>query len=331
MSQYEEDIKLSDLVPSPLRIREVQGDSEHFANLQRSIARHGFIRAMRITVRPLRDPETKKIVEGKFEICNGMQRVEACTRLKLPTIPAWIDEDLTDEQVQQLQYGLNESVPTSLKDKVAHFQKYCAMHPELTQAQIAEEFCVSANELSKILRFKNLNPDIATLVYSGKIKPTAAMQLVTVPIEYQEQFMKPAMEMPVGDFVNFVKDQRRAIAKARRTRSETVVFEHKPKLVTLLEGKKLHDAARELLDIRNLDDPEYKFHLGQVQMAEKFLQIDPETIAYKEGLKEQNKEEKTAIAAQKRAEKRLAEAQKNMEELKKRKTNKQPVLAESLA
>lgn len=331
MSQYEADLKLTDLVPSPLRIREVQGDSEHFANLQRSIVRHGFVRAMRITVRPLLDPETKKIINGKFEICNGMQRKEVCNRLKLETIPAWVDEELTDEQVQQLQYGLNESVPTSLKDKVAHFQKYCAMHPELTQAEIAHEFCISTGELSKILRFKYLKPEIAQLVYSGKIKPSSAMQLVTVPNEFQEQFIKPAMEMKVSDFIDFVKDQRKAISKARRMRSETVIFEHKPKLITLLEGKKLHDEAKELLDSLDVGDAEYKFYLGKFQMAERFLQIDPETIALKEANKDQDKEEKALVAAQRRAEKRVADANKNMEELNKRKAIKQPALAESLA
>lgn len=309
------------------KIREFHPDSEHYQNLKRSIASKGYNRSMLILIGPHRDPETGEVVPDEYNICNGLHRTEACKELGLETVPCFFDARLTPETAQQWQYVLNTSVPTKLKEKFEHFKRYALTHPDKRQKDIAKDFDITQTELSRIMNYKKLVDKAKDFVDSGKIRPTAALALATVPQQYQEQFIEKAQDLPTNEFVEFITAQRKAINKALREGTKDVKTQVAQKFIGLAEAKRLLQQVINELDQTDPGEERYLILTGEKTMGEKMLCCDPETIAFKE-------EQKTQKAAQSKLEaarKRKEAAEAKFRELEKQAGVTESQIAESLA
>jgi len=191
-------------------------------------------------------------------------------------------------------------------------------HPTMTQSQVADIHSISPTQLSQILRLSKLSEDAKKLVDTDKIKPTAALVLVTIPTEFQGQFLEQAMTMPTNEFIEYVKSNRDKIKKAQVSGSETVeTNEFPPELMSKAEIVIKLKTEKELLeasDVGNVE--EYSRLTGRVQAFEEVLSLDPPTLTYRKGEKERVKrasEEKRALKKMEEAQAALAELNKNKE------------------
>lgn len=298
------------------KIREFHPESENYQNIKRSIAKNGFYTTCPIYVRPLRDPETKKVIADQYEICNGNHRFHAAQELNLTEIPCVI-EDMTDQDMQIRQYQLNESVPTTLSEKHAYFKHFMLNHPDMTQGQIAEAHSINPTQLSQILRLSKLSEDAKLLVDADKIKPTAALVLVSIPTEFQKDFLEQSMKMPVNEFIEYVKANRDRIKKAQITNADSVeTNDFPPELKTKAEIILMLANERGLLAVADVASiEEYARLTGRVQALEEVLSLDAPTMNYRKGEKDRQKK----AAEEKRALKRKEEADANLEAIRKAK------------
>lgn len=297
------------------KIREFHAESEQYQNLKRSLAINGFNPSMALFVRPYRDPATKTVVDGYYEICNGQHRFRGCEELGIDLIPC-IVRDMTDEEMQIMQYQLNESVPTTLKEKHEYFKAFMLQNPFMTQAEVAKKHSITPTQLSQILRLSKLCETAKALVDQDKIKPTAALALVSIPAEYQEQFLEAALSMPIDKFLEHIKENRAKIKKAAAAGESTVkVDEFHPQLLSKDEIVLMHKRDAELLEVCDISNvEEYQKLSGQVLALARVLQIDPETIAYRKQVVEERKRKND----EERAAKKLKEASEILEKVKSR-------------
>ena len=308
------------------KIREFHPESEQYLNIKRSIARNGFYATCPIYVRPLRNPETKEIIPDSWEICNGNHRFHAAQENGLKEIPCVI-EDMSDADMQVRQYQLNESVPTTLSEKHQYFKHFLINHPMMTQAQVAEMHSINPTQLSAILRLSKLSEDAKKLVDSDKIRPTSAMILISIPTEFQKDFLEQAMTMPTNQFAEYVKEHRDKIRKAQASGQETIeTSEFPPELKSKTEIVLKLNAERDLLEVADIVNvEEYAKQSGRVSILEEILSLDPPTLNYRR----QEKTRVKAMADERRALKKKEEADEALAAIAKLK-EKNPIATKSV-
>ena len=292
------------------KIRDFKPESEKYQNLKRAIAEDGYDSSMPILCRPMRDQVTNELVPEMLEVCNGQHRYNACKELEIEMV-AVIIREMNDKDMARNQYKLNESVPTSQREKCNYFKRFLSDNPNMTQTEVATDHGITPTELSNVLKLDKLIPEAVALLDKGKLKATAAIYLATIPTDHQKDFLKDAMSKPTGEFAEYVQASRKAIAQAMREGTKVEKIEFPPKLISLSEARDKLNGQKELLEATDVNSDDYSRLTGWVQCAELFLQIDAETIALKRSIKERDSQSKALERAQKRGE----EATKNISEI----------------
>lgn len=293
-------IKLKNLVISEVKIREVKKEHEKYQEMKLSVAKHGVVQP--ILARPYRD-EHNKIVPNMWEITDGWQRWNVLNDLKglEAEIPTRIMEQ-TDEEAQVMQSFLNtHRVPQKLKEMLEQLKKFIFSHPQYSNSDIADLFCMKLDDYYRILKLDNLCEAAMELANNGTIKATSAFALSTIPKEHQtDDLIKKAMSEASGDFVNTAAAYKKALKVAEAAGKKTVGPIIVPRPKTRAELIKIWETAKAIIESTDPDAENYLYLQGGYDMIQEVLQVDPETLATKAALVEQAK----ATAAAERAEKR---------------------------
>lgn len=158
---------------------------DKMTELVQSIQENGVITP--ILVRP--------IAGGDFEIISGHNRVEACKRAGLETIPAVIrDVDLDTAIMLMVDANQQREVVLPSEKAFAYKMRLNAMkrqgkHPDATCAQVgykpgeksadrlARDVGESRNQIQRYIRLTHLIPELLDLVDSGKLAMNPAVEL----------------------------------------------------------------------------------------------------------------------------------------------------------
>lgn len=321
---------------SDVKFRPIQEKNEQYQDLCRGIRIHGVL--LPILLRDYINPETKNKVPGLYELCDGQQRLGGSKLANLETIPAQIDADMSDDDLACRQILLNmQRVKPTLTQVMSHCRQYMFRHPGKDQQTVANDLGFTAQQLGRILKQENLTETAMKLVDTGKIKPSAAYVLSTLPKENQEDFMNQAMSMPIDEFTHTVTAEKKALKAANGSigKKTDVIVPIPLKRVALIN---LWEVANDRVEKFEKENPhvlsdrpiesdieQYIKLQEQYHMLQVILQIDPETRARKEA----EKAEKKSSAAVERAEKKRREAEEILNRLKDEQKS-QPIV-ESLA
>ncbi len=293
------------------KLREVHSESEAYLDIKRSIASYGFNPVKPILLRHMRDANGK--ITEALDCRDGHQRGHICNSLFGPDfkIPCVIDDKMTDEEALMWQYRLNTAVPTTIREKATYFKTFATAHPMMTQDEIAECHSVAPAYISKVLRFDKLTPEAVELVDKNKIKTTAALLLCTIPTDFQNEFLKSAMSMPVNEFAEHISGQRSAIREAQRAGRAEIVQVAVPHLLKSDEIKLKFEREKQILEDMDTGHEDYSYQTGRFRVLEEILQIDAESLARIKATREATKETNAVDKARKRKE----DADKAFEEI----------------
>jgi hypothetical protein len=286
------------------------------------------------------DKETGKIIPNMYSNLDGLQRLTCLTELEKTECPCMIrSEDLSEEDEFAIQYILNKHrVKSNPREELEHVKKFMFRHPELSRDQIADVFCMTYPQLSKLLGLDNLVDEAKTFVEKGNIKPTAAFALCSLPKEYQHEVkmgeniespIKLAMSMDVNSFISYCKNLKLSINKARKAGSTTLENVINPQPVKRNELLNMWTNATHEIETTDKDTDNYPIAIGRLQMIEEVLQVDAGSLARIKEAKVEKRKEGTVDRAKKRKEEADKQYELAMRTAKEEEANKP--LAESLA
>ena len=163
---YEEDIKVIDIAPSPHQTREIDIDSDDIVELASNIEAVGLINP--ILLRPNKDPNGKY----KWILVAGERRLSAYRLLGRDTIPARIRESLKDNDLDAWSITLCENVMRRQlrSDEAGKAIDDARNKLKLTNKEIADRMGVSEIRVSQLHGANKLSEDLRdTLDRMGKL------------------------------------------------------------------------------------------------------------------------------------------------------------------
>ena len=157
------ELPLDQIVDAKLPIRRGKTD-DRIRNLMQSIQRYGVIEPILVTP-----------VEKGYELVSGRRRLEACRRLKRPTVPAVVRR-LSSERARELSFQSNlQAEPLSIADEVDFLRK--AEVFQLPDEVASLRVGMTAAEVAVARRFNRLPPSIREAVRAGDIDERRALAL----------------------------------------------------------------------------------------------------------------------------------------------------------
>jgi|SaaInl7_200m_RNA_FD_contig_21_1471338_length_1431_multi_31_in_0_out_0_2 ParB family transcriptional regulator, chromosome partitioning protein len=157
------ELPLDQIVDAKLPIRRSKGD-DRIRSLMQSIQRYGVIEPILVTP-----------VEKGYELVSGRRRLEACRRLKRPTVPVVVRR-LSSERARELSFQSNlQAEPLSIADEVDYLRK--AEVFQLPDEVAALRVGMTAAEVAVARRFNRLPPSIREAVRAGDIDERRALAL----------------------------------------------------------------------------------------------------------------------------------------------------------
>ena len=276
-------VPIDDVVFSDIKIRDAQKDRKEWPGFCNSIRLSGVQTA--ILVRPLRD-EQKNIIKGKFEGVDGCQRWSASKELGLPDVPINLC-DYDDQTCQCLQLILNRNrIPPTKKEELHHVTIFMQRNPKMSKGEVAVAFNYQPPELSALLGLKNLSGKWDALLTEGQIPPTKAMAVCRLPHEDQDNLIEYALSHTINDVLGAVKIvKKQNIAELTGAEGPVVVL----RLVKLDDAKILLAEAVDKFEQLDPKNPAYIGFAYAKTLAERFLRVDPATLATQEKEKEDRK------------------------------------------
>lgn len=164
-------VDVADIEASPLNPRK-HFDAAELQRLADDIARNGMHHPITLREHPF-DPF------GKYHVVMGERRFRAAKLAGLKEIPAFIRQDIDDTRHLLMAYNENENrenlSPVELGYVYANYQQ---MHPDATQAEIAEVFNTSQPVVSRRLKFRNFPVDAKRYLMKGLIPEAVAAELL---------------------------------------------------------------------------------------------------------------------------------------------------------
>lgn len=305
-------LPLDKLIASPVKIRDIQKDSEELTYLVNSMLTNGFLESDPAIV--LYNSEA-----GTYKIIDGLQRSEAARVIGLKEIPCFVTHDLTEANEMRLQFAKNMCrVRTSPTDQANHIIKYCTL-PEntgKTQEQIASELGVTQAHVSNVMNLKKLDTAVQEFVHDGQIPFAKACALAKyIPNGFQGEFVKMAQDadQTIVQFVNLMKEHRKEIMKHGKVAKEGVRAYKRLSEDELI--RKLEVAENQLNNLTP-DHSSYTVVGERVRVLQECLSVDPDTLAEMAMKKEQEKASKDANKLEKKMSKINEEAEKIRAQLK---------------
>lgn len=164
---------------SKLALRDAQTSNERFTKLMESIATVGLGKSP--VGRMLAEDHSARQEGFIYELCDGAQRTKACEKLGIETIPFVIAE-LTDEQMPLLQIHLNEhTVKTSISHLASAYQRHMAAqqekNPGYSVKDMARDYSESETRVKNILGLNNLDPRLKDLMDEDTIPVSIGYEL----------------------------------------------------------------------------------------------------------------------------------------------------------
>jgi ParB family chromosome partitioning protein len=157
------ELPLDQIVDAKLPVRQRKND-DRIHNLMQSIQRYGVIEPILVTP-----------VEKGYELVSGRRRLEACRRLKRPTVLAVVRR-LSPERARELSFQSNlQAEPLSITDEVDFLRK--AEVFQFPDEEAAPRVGMAAAEVAVARRFNRLPPSIREAVRTGDIDERRALAL----------------------------------------------------------------------------------------------------------------------------------------------------------
>lgn len=291
-------LPIKDLRSSPIKIRDIQTDSQQFEFLKLSMLENGFLES---------EPLIVHNDHGNYIICDGLHRKAAAEAVGITEVPCVVVDSLTEADEMKLQFAKNICrVDTTPTDQARQILRYATLPENIgkTQAQIATEMGVSQSYVSSIMRMKNLDPEVLNAIEEGEITfPQASLLAKFIPSGMQHAFLDLVKEPgnTITGLADILKGHRRVILQEGKAKPDSAirVFKllSKDVIVRMLEK------AETTLANLNTDHSEYKIIGERVHVLQEILSVDPET--------------QSALARQAAAEKAEKEAQKMAKKLEK--------------
>jgi ParB/RepB/Spo0J family partition protein len=172
----------------PVLLRPVDRLSVEYIELRDSIAEHGVLSG--ISVRPIGD---------RFQVIDGMYRLNCAIDLGLETIPATIKHGVTDADLPWLQIQANacrfETTPIQYAE---HLKRLMRDDPSLTIGDVSARLHKNPAWIKNQLRLLWLPREVQQLVDDGVIPLGNAYLLAKIP--YKRDYVEQAKRLPVREF-----------------------------------------------------------------------------------------------------------------------------------
>jgi len=282
-------------------LREAQLNSDRFPGLVKNIAKYGV--QMPILVRPGRD--------GKYEVCDGCQRVNASLQAGLTEVPARIVE-MTDDEAAMRQLMMNtHRIETKVSDILNAMRKLMFRHPDWDQARLADELDYSQPQVSKYMSLNKLDADVLKKVNDGIIKLTNGYALTKAPKEVQrtlaletdENGLSIAEKAEVTEFPGIVQHHTKAYRQGIEPTENMRVFKFigRQSAVDMLISEEFS------LEQLAVDSDDYDHQTGLVAGMQRMLSVDPASLERREQEKQAKELRRKEEAAKKKAAKQSEE------------------------
>ncbi len=299
-------VPLSAVSVSDIALRGVNVEGIEYQLLRDSIARTGKV------LESVLMKETEE--EGKYILCNGLQRYTASVELGFKEIPALITE-MDDKEFAISQIITNSRrVKTKPIEYTKHIIHIFSEDPTMTFTDMCHLLSCEPEWLNGRLSLLKLKDEIKPLVDNSDIGLSNAFLLAKLPQDEQDNWVGAAQNEPASEFVPKVRERLNEIQKEKRG-LKVDAFVAEPKMRKAAEIKDLYaDLSAVKAIVKGIKDP-----VAAAQYMVKWIvQMDDVTIAEKEAEHAKLREEKAerkAIADKKREEakraKVLAEAGKD--------------------
>ena len=220
-------------------LRLVNRGSLAYMELRDSIAEWGVLTS--IVVRPsARFP-------GKYDVADGLYRVNAARDAGRPSVPAMV-KDLTDDDLLAIQIQANALRPeTTPLDYARQIKRIIDSRPGIKEYELVRIIHKSPGWISDVLRLFNLRKDLQAAVDRGEMPLGSAYELARIPYKHQTQFFDLARTMSVTEFrataQAFLKQFQEAVRQGKLDAffADTDDFTPQPYLRPLKEVQAEHD------------------------------------------------------------------------------------------
>lgn len=317
MSEFTDfaNIPLSQVEEPEHKLRELNVDSEEYAELVKSVEAKGVIEPIQVVDRG----------DGVYLIVNGLHRYHASIEAGKETIPCRII-DADEREQRRIQLVTNAvRVKTRPAEYAKILREILEDDPLLTATSLAKDIGKSPNWIMNRLKLTGLADDVATMVDNGEINLANATKLAELSEEVQDEYVQDAKVLTSDEFTKIIdaKVAQIAAANASGNASAEPVFILKAKRRLVQELEKFADNP-ELVD-NWLSDVAYNT-VNLATAGDGFLQgilyalsLDPVTASEKEAEWNENLQGKEEKRKQRRLEtlekkKKLKEKQLQLEE-----------------
>jgi ParB family chromosome partitioning protein len=281
-------LKLGEIYESPVALRPVNKETEKFQELVDSIAARGLINAL--SVRPMTQDDAVQLkesqeieidaIEGKYILCDGLQRFTASKMAGLSEVPALI-RNISDNEALVDQFMANhhriDTLPAQFTQQMVRIM---AADPLMTTKEMAKMLAVSEAFVKERMKLIKLHEDIATLVDEGVIKLSNAFALANLPPEEQLNYKEAAINDSSREFAGNIKSRLAELNKAKRE-GRGATEEFVPPTVATWRNKGEIESMRnntadvaDLLSRNSITDPSGAFLFALTWC----MRLDPESI-----------------------------------------------------
>lgn len=194
------EIEVHRIKPNPFQPRE-NFDEAALEELKNSIAEKGIIQ-----------PITVRRVDDGYELIAGERRLRAVTALNIESIPAYVLEVRSDEEMLELSLIENIQREDLNPIDIARAYNKLLVDCNLTQEAVAKRVGKERSTVANFLRLLKLPPMIQESLRSGQLDMGHARALITIE---DEQLQKSIWEKIIKDHLS-VRDVERLVRQATK-------------------------------------------------------------------------------------------------------------------
>jgi ParB family chromosome partitioning protein len=220
-----QDVDVSLIDPNPYQPR-MEMDQEAFEELKRSIKEKGIIQPIAIRLQE----------NGRFQLIAGERRLKAAIAVGLDTIPSYLLEVTSDEEM--LEMALIENVQREHLNPIDLAKGYQRLIDEikLTQEEVAEKIGKDRATVANIIRLLKLPDQIQKSIIKGEIREGHARALLGIPTEeIQIELWKKVVKN--GYSVRKVEDEVKKVRESSQKLLLNQPARKKSPFITRIESK----------------------------------------------------------------------------------------------
>ncbi|MBC7185875.1 MAG: ParB/RepB/Spo0J family partition protein [Calditrichaeota bacterium] len=163
-----QDVAVDSVLPNPFQPRE-HFDAQALEELKASIAERGLVQ-----------PITVRRFDGRYQLIAGERRLRAVRELGLPTIPAYVLDVRTDEEMLELSIIENIHREDLNPLEVARGYQRLIDECHLTQEEVAQKVGKDRSTVANFLRLLKLPRRIQESLANGELSMGHARALITL-------------------------------------------------------------------------------------------------------------------------------------------------------